>query len=105
MLWGCGMTHHCHAKGCTAGCKPEFLMCPRHWRRVPRRTQIAVYRYYRSGQCQDMNPSPEWHAAADVAIAQVAFKERRISQETLSRIVAKAKTALSIEDGVTHDHR
>lgn len=93
------MTHHCHAKGCSTACKPEFLMCPRHWRMVPKNTQLGVYRHYRDGQCKDLTPSPEWHAAADVAIAQVAHKEGRISQETLSRIIDKAKTILNKQTG------
>lgn len=71
-------------------------MCPRHWRMVPRRTQLLVYKHYQNGQCDlDPMPSAKWHAAADVAIAQVAFKEQRISEETLKRIIAKAKTVLA----------
>lgn len=63
---------------------------------VPRRTQMAVYRYYQDGQCEgDPMPSMKWHAAADVAIAQVAHKEGRISDETLKRVIEKAKTALA----------
>ena len=89
------MTHICHAKGCTTSCKPEYLMCSRHWRMVPRRTQLLVYKHYQKGQCGlSPMPSPKWHAAADVAIAQVAFKENRISQATLNRIIEKAKTVL-----------
>ena len=71
-------------------------MCPRHWRMVPRRTQMLVYRHYQDGQCQ-LNPLPsdKWHAAADVAIAQVARKEDYITDEILSRVIEKAKTVLS----------
>lgn len=89
------MSHTCHAKGCNSKCKPEYLMCPKHWRMVPRKTQNAVYRYYQDGQC-DLNPMPseKWHAAADVAIAQVAIKENRISEETLNRVIEKARTVL-----------
>ena len=70
-------------------------MCPRHWRMVPRRTQMLVYRHYQDGQCQ-LNPLPsdKWHAAADVAIAQVARKEDYITDEILSRVIEKAKTVL-----------
>lgn len=66
------MTHHCHARGCTTPCKPEYLMCPRHWRMVPVRLQRGVWRTYRDGQCDDMSPSAEWHVAADAAIGFVA---------------------------------
>ena len=67
--------HTCHARGCRTPVKPELLMCLAHWRRVPRPLQQAVWRHYRVGQCNDMNPSPEWHAAADAAIEAVAELE------------------------------
>lgn len=69
--------HTCHARGCKTLCKPEMLMCLKHWRMVPRDLQRAVWATYRTGQCQ-LNPLPskEWHAAADAAIAAVAEKEK-----------------------------
>lgn len=69
--------HHCHAKGCLVACRPEFLMCSRHWSMVPEHLQRAVYRNYREGQCDDRNPSAAWHAAADLAIEAVATNEDR----------------------------
>jgi hypothetical protein len=52
-------------------CAPEMLMCPRHWNMVPFDLQQEVWRTYRHGQCDDMNPSREWHESADKAIAHV----------------------------------
>lgn len=74
--------HTCHAIGCSVRCKPEYLMCPRHWRMVPLRHQRAVWATYRPGQC-DLNPapSPAWLLAADKAILAVAVKEGRITLE------------------------
>lgn len=69
------MNHTCHARGCKTRCRPEYLMCPRHWRMVHARLQRAVWRYYRDGQCDDMSPSEEWHEAADAAIGYVATLE------------------------------
>lgn len=69
------MAHRCHAIGCTVEVKPELLMCAKHWRRVPKDIQREVWRSYRSGQCDDKNPSAEWLAAAARAIAAVAEKE------------------------------
>lgn len=91
------MSHTCHAKGCTANCKPEYLMCWNHWRRVPRRVQAAVYRYYQEGQC-DLQPSPsrEWHIAADAAIAAVALKEDRITQEQADVIMGRLAELLEL---------
>jgi hypothetical protein len=67
--------HFCHARNCTVRCKPEFLMCGRHWGLVPAKLQRAVWATYRSGQCDDKCPSEEWHEAADAAIAAVALRE------------------------------
>lgn len=70
--------HTCHAEGCTIRCKPEFLMCRKHWFMVPRALQDAVWDAYVPGQCDfDPLPSDEWHAAADAAIEAVAVKEGR----------------------------
>lgn len=68
------LKHHCHATGCRAECKPEYLMCFSHWSRVPRDIQRAVWANYRAGQCDDKNPSEAWHEAADAAIGAVAMK-------------------------------
>lgn len=67
--------HTCHARNCPIPCRPEYLMCPRHWRKVHPRIQRLVWRHYRDGQCDDMNPSKEWHEAADAAIGYVATLE------------------------------
>lgn len=70
------MSHICHAKGCKTNCKPEYLMCPKHWRMVPKNIQYAVYKNYQAGQCQgNPTPSPDWHKAADAAIRAVFEKE------------------------------
>ena len=89
------MSHTCHAKNCKTNCKPEYLMCPKHWRMVPKKTQLGVWKFYQAGQCEGKyTPSPEWHASADVAIAQVAQKEGFISEDTLKRIYEKARSVL-----------
>lgn len=68
--------HTCHAIDCAARCKPEYLMCWTHWRRVPKSMQADVYRFYRPGQCDfDPLPSKNWHRAASKAIKAVADKE------------------------------
>lgn len=68
--------HHCHAAGCKTPCKPEMLMCLKHWRMVPREIQKRVWATYVSGQCNlDPAPSAAWHAAADAAIVAVRAKE------------------------------
>jgi hypothetical protein len=69
------MVHTCHARLCNTKCLAEYLMCRKHWAMVPRKLQLAVWKHYRKGQCDDKRPSPQWHEAADAAIAAVALKE------------------------------
>lgn len=82
------MSHHCHARNCQISVKPELLMCLKHWKMVPRKIQQAIWRYYREGQCDDKNPSTEWHQATNAAIGYVAEKEglplRPSEQEALN---------------------
>lgn len=73
------MVHRCHAVGCVRPVPPEMLMCRTHWRMVPKHLQRGVWAHYRHGQCDDKNPSREWHAAADAAIRFVAQREGRSS--------------------------
>ena len=69
------MEHHCHAINCKTKCKPEMLMCLKHWRMVSKASQKAVWDTYRPGQCDTKDPSNEWHIAADRAIKEVYDKE------------------------------
>jgi len=69
------LIHHCHAYACITRCRPEHLMCATHWRMVPSDLQSEVWKHYRPGQCEDMQPSPEWFVAAETAIAAVATLE------------------------------
>ncbi len=79
--------HHCHALGCTKACAPERLFCPAHWFEVPSSLQDAVWASYREGQCDDKNPSKDWHQAADAAIGFLATKEfRPISKAQLKAL-------------------
>ena len=74
--------HRCHAVECTVPVKPEMLMCAKHWRKVPRQLQRAVWKAYRVGQCDDKRPSRDWLAAADAAIKAVARAEGLLREET-----------------------
>jgi hypothetical protein len=75
------MSHHCHARGCPVPVAPKFLMCGRHWRRVPLHLQAAVWRHYRPGQEVDKQPTPAYLLAAEQAIMAVAVREGRYTQE------------------------
>ncbi len=71
------MSHTCHAHFCYTPCRPEHLMCARHWAMVPGSTKASVCSHYRHGQCRDGKPSQEWFDAAHLAIAHVAKQEGR----------------------------
>ena len=88
------MSHTCHAIGCNAPCKPEHLMCKKHWAMVPASRKEAVYREYRSGQCNlNPMPSPQWHDAADCAIYWVHIMELRAKLKELKRPIPTTKLA------------
>ena len=63
--------HTCHAPGCDRNIAPKYLMCPEHWGQVPKAIQADVWKHYRSGQEVDKQPSAEWMAAANAAIASL----------------------------------
>jgi hypothetical protein len=75
--------HTCHAEGCEAVVAPRFLMCPRHWRMVPKALQHAVWEHYRRGQERTKDPSPEYLDAAMAVVNAVAEKERATSPSAL----------------------
>lgn len=51
-------------------------MCFVHWRLVPLELRRRIWKYYRPGQCDDMNPSKEYVQAAKAARDAVSFFER-----------------------------
>lgn len=58
------MTHKCHAPGCKTPVPPRLFMCRPHWKALPADLRERVEQHYRSGQCDDKNPSKEWVIAA-----------------------------------------
>jgi hypothetical protein len=75
------VTHYCHARRCQVVVEPRLLMCPRHWRMVPRPLQAAVWQHYRAGQERDKLPSDAYRAAALAAVAAVEAIEFGGQQE------------------------
>lgn len=71
------MSHTCHAIGCDVKTPREMFMCRRHWYMVPRALRTRIWKYYRPGQCDDMNPSRAYCDAAKAAVLAVAGAERR----------------------------
>jgi hypothetical protein len=69
------LPHTCHARGCSKPVKPELLMCAAHWRLVPKVIQRAVWAAYRPGQCDDKQPSEEWHRAGMLGNKHHTFED------------------------------
>ena len=81
------MSHRCHATGCEAAVPPEMLMCRHHWFMVPKLARDRVWRTYRQGQCDDMNPSRAYAEAAKAAVEAVAHKEHRAPDTKLYDLI------------------
>ncbi len=73
--------HRCHAQGCTKVISPRLLMCPGHWRMVPRELQKAVWTHYRPGQAHEQQSTQESIQAALAAIKAVAAREAVAQQK------------------------
>lgn len=87
--------HTCHAVGCETTCAPKFLMCPRHWRMVPKVLQEAVWVTYRPGQERGgALPSRNWFAAARAAQVAVGDLEGRTDVPTGYRTTGAPYLAL-----------
>lgn len=69
------MSHHCHATACKVEVLPQMWGCRRHWFMVPKPVRDRIWRFYRVGQCDDMNPSDSYCQAAKDAVVAVARKE------------------------------
>ena len=69
--------HPCHAIGCEVDIAPKLLMCPAHWRLVPRALQRAVWDTYVERQEIRKDPSDEYMVAQRAAVEAVAKREGR----------------------------
>jgi hypothetical protein len=68
--------HLCRAMKCKRNVHPRYLMCPQHWRMVPRALQQAVWATYVRGQEVTKTPTREYLRAAHRAILAVADAEK-----------------------------
>lgn len=81
-----GVAHHCHYPPCKIEVHPRYLMCPRHWRMVPRPLQLRVWKTYNHGQEEGLAPvTRQYLDAADAAIEAVrerCTRQRDLFEET-----------------------
>jgi hypothetical protein len=77
------MPHTCHATACTTPVPPTMWGCRRHWFLVPKPLRDRIWATYRVGQCDDLNPSAAYCAAARAAVIAVAAREGRAPDTAL----------------------
>lgn len=59
--------HECHWPTCKKQVPPAMWGCRRHWFMLPARIRNAIWRAYRPGQEESLDPSPAYIAAAEAA--------------------------------------
>lgn len=70
------MPHTCHASNCRKPVPPEMFTCKPHWFALPKPMRDRIWRAYRAGQCDDMNPSNEYCEAAKAAVIFLANRDQ-----------------------------
>jgi hypothetical protein len=82
--------HHCHANDCPTPTNPKLLMCPKHWRLVPRPMQDRVWATFRA-RCSAPGADPgswaDYYEAAANAVEYVAQIEGKSIDNSYRRMV------------------
>lgn len=74
----------CMAKDCTRKVPNYLLMCPRHWKLVPKHIQTIVWRFYQPGQEDGKaTPSRPYWEAVKMAVKAVAKAEGKDTEAPL----------------------
>lgn len=66
------MTHHCHAVCCSRRVDPKLFVCGRHWRKLHPLLRHAIWQEYEPGQEQRKDPTPDYMAVQQCAVAYLA---------------------------------
>jgi len=83
------MTHTCHAIACETPCPPKMFMCFRHWKRLPKEHQSAVWHEYRPGQEQRGDPSLSYlivSMRARIALAKIEQVEPSLINDAIKTL-------------------
>ena len=83
--------HKCRAEGCRVQVRHEYLMCPRHWRMVPREIGVLVTRHWRAGETRG------WKKAVSRAIYAVGVVEGIFRQLARGIYVHVAKNQVEMD--------
>lgn len=65
----------CRADACTAEVNPALIFCTRHWAKVPKVMQTAIWQSYTPGQEYVTTPTPEHLDAVRSAVRIIAESE------------------------------
>lgn len=86
------MKHICNAIQCTAVVSAQYLMCPSHWRQVPKALQDRIYAAYRAnpGRTQRLS-SINYLTACAEAVEHLANKEGHPTRNTYRRLAEMVK--------------
>lgn len=80
-LWAYPVTHTCHALGCSLEVPPQLLFCRPHWFTCSPEVRNLIWTLYRPGQESDKRPSRAYLIAQRLAVAEVAYREDRITAD------------------------
>jgi hypothetical protein len=78
------LMHKCHAIDCEVQIAPKLLMCLKHWKMLPKKTQISIWNEYRPGQEVDKKPSFKYLAIQQLAVGEVASQESKEEQAQIA---------------------
>ena len=69
--------HDCHWPGCGKQVPPAMWGCKQHWFRLPSILRAKIWRAYKPGQEERMDPSAEYLAVADEVQKWIATQVQR----------------------------
>lgn len=79
------MRHLCHAFDCQIEVPPAKFVCRKHWAKLPKVFQNAIYHEYVMGQEISKTPSTRYIAVQRGALAVIAKKEGKLTQYEMAR--------------------
>lgn len=79
------MIHLCHAVACKKEISPRLFVCPKHWRKLHKVFQDAIWREYKTGQEVSKTPTNRYIAVQRGAISLLATIDGYTQEAEMSR--------------------
>lgn len=92
------MKHLCHAYGCNKQVPPKLLMCPHHWRLVPKTIQREVWEHYVPGQEVRKDPTDDYLKVQQRAVVCVIVKEQGFSDTQIPWVLENMMNHMSEQE-------